>query len=414
MGQDLLSPDGAVARAGTMIFSRDPYRQLALNDARRNAISDRARRENSIGELAQMLTPPLPPQDLSVGATPRGSVMASLAQSRQSPDSRMIGLLADIAPEPVVSGLLDQMFPSARSDRIPTDARMMQMLGLPLTQENYVKFKSIGQPGLDPLQQTQLQRNWLEIQKLIGEQKKTETETTQTAAQKRVSANRGIEALTEIASLNDALGGTFMQPGLSMPDLRRAGASAYLTASEWLGLPQDELAQNITNYDEMGKLLNDVIIQNQSRFGSNFTNNMLSLLQSASANPAIMPGAIDSILGQMSQKIIDDAEIGGYALDDLDAAKALVSRKKNARARTPREPIIDGPKLGKDAKAMIEGAADAAGSAVTGAIDWTKRNANAIGRMTLDQVQSVDLAQLKQFTQEQRAAYQKRMDELGL
>lgn len=372
-------------------------------NAQRAQLKERARRQAGMARLPGLLT------RMDEGAADRGEIM---------------GLLSDVAPEAMVTGLLGEMFAKPEADRSePADLRMMRALGIEPTPENYAKFKAIGGDaagahGIDgALKQ-------LQMQKLLDEMRDRTDARAETAAEKQkkrrlaeTSLNRNFGKLEDLAALNDQIKGTVVETGVPLSSWRRAGASGAASLGRIAGFDTAKLQDNITASDRLAKGLNDLVIETIDRFGDQLTNDKLALLQSASANPNITPEAISSILGAISESMLDAADIEGYNVADPDRVTTFIKRMKTPAARGAEPPMVDVPRLAGDARARagraVDAGAELAGEAADVAaevVDQVATRAADIARMTVEEIEDLDIDAL---TAEQLEALDARLKKLG-
>lgn len=415
-------------------------------EIKREILAERKRQQEATKKLPSLMSAMMSgveSQDLGVGAnTPAGSVMVDLpmtAQRRAGLQGEALGLLGEIAPDTMAKGLLESLFKPDQGREDPADLRIMDANGYPRTREGFAAYnrdKAAGGEGggfKDLLERAQLN-------KLLGDAEADRTARGNAAADKdqkfkldQRAANRNMDDLFELSDLNDKLKGTSLQPGLPLPDWRRAVMGFKVAGLESLGdKEQGALREQIGTYDRLRKGLNNLIINNKDRFGTSFTNQMQTLLENASANPNIMPEAIDHILGQMASQIVDTSDILGFELKSRDQGLEFVDRMKVSKPR-PGGPVVDlsgtVDELGRDfqaAKETVGGAVNRARAAAPGAVAAGKEavgdavaaakpflsRAADIARLTRDKIDAISADDIKQMTDDQKRALLKRINEL--
>jgi hypothetical protein len=446
----LLAGIGSAGTGNPRYIDNTIAMQGAFQDlaARRQAMEERQQRQRALARLPSLLGAFTGEDDGATGAgavddmgVPTGPAEFAGAPQARPSKSEALGLLAQIAPDTAVHGLFEAIVNGSGSRRgAPAAIQEMQALGIPLTPqgfEQYNKLKGTANGGdlkglLDSLNIVKLKGD---IGDAATKRDKEALDTKQEFDTKERSANRSLDDLFELADLNSKVKDTPLQPGLPFPEWRRAIVSGKVALAESLGAKdQDKLREQIGYYDRLRKGLNNIIINNTQRFGSNFTNQMETLLENASANPAIMPEAIDNILGQLSERLVDDSEIHGYDLKNRDKALDFIKQMKASKPTGPK-PVVDLTDSVTDAK----GAYDTAKGAVTSAIDKATAAAPGviaagkdavdaaaavikpmmlraadIGRLTKDRIAALNEQDIAKMTAEQKAALHRRMKDLGL
>lgn len=375
----LMSGVGSAVSGDPRFLNNNVQLQAAFDDLqmRRQAVAEGARKKQRLAQLPGLLA------DLQ-------AYPADLQPGRKM---EAMGLLAEFAPEAAMTGLLGEVFPKREEVRSsPEEARMMRELNIPLTEEGYARFKQLR--GTGDANALAAIRDALEISKLRGEigdknaeRGRTEDQRTKDRALAERGFNRNLGQLRELSGLNEELRGTLLEAGVPFSDLRRALASGGAFLGEKVGYNTSQLKDKVAKADRLSKGLNDIIIENKDRFGQNFTNNMLDLLQRSSANKDIAPEAINSILGKLTEQILDVSDIEGYNISDIEAATDFAKRMKLPLEELPLNPVVDMPGAIEAVRAGAGRAADAAGTA---ARDVVVRAAD-IARMSEDQIRKLDV-----------------------
>ena len=107
------------------------------NSLLRQRLNDRARRKEAIAAIPGLLSEQTGVQDLSVGDTPAGSVTANLkrptdATSQQNRQDKVLGLLAEGAPETFAHGLLGNILqPAQRPTNLQREFEFLESMKIP-------------------------------------------------------------------------------------------------------------------------------------------------------------------------------------------------------------------------------------------------------------------------------------------
>jgi hypothetical protein len=377
---------------GGLSFSQDQQRFRLQNQAMRQKLQDDVRRREVMEQLPGLLGAGLPE-----GTPPQ---MMGL-----------LGALAQIAPEQLAGSVANGMFSRGSERAEPSDLRMMDAIGLERTPENYAKFKAMsaannGQ-GMDPLQQAQLMKLMLDMGNMKDERDKTRTTEQKTRRATEIELNRSFGQIKDLVKIADELEGTFLEPGVPGRDYLRAGGASIAALGKQLGWDTEKTQSTIEKADKLKKGLSDVLIKSTKRLEGTLTNDKLTLLSDAAARPDISGGAIRSVLGQLTESMLDASDIEGYALDDPSGMQDFIKQMKSPRAPKTGQPVVDVPKLADDVSAA---ATNAAGKAADAGRKVATRAAD-IARMTADQIKALDVDEL---ATDQLQALDKRLRELGM
>lgn len=244
----------------------------------------------------------------------------------------LLGLLGTIAPQQAAQGLLN------RGERAaPSDIRTMQSLGIPLTTEGFEQFQSLKGGDISNLtDKLDAELKLLELQRNRKLEERDRQEEAQNKTMFANSVNRNLSNIDNLAALNRNLQGTFLETGLPLSDIRRATQAGAAGIGQLLGADTKEARKALGDFDKLNKGLNDLVIETMDRFGSNLTNDKLTLLQNASANVNIAPEAIASILANVAEIYLEQADLNDVKVPNRESFEALITRERNFSGPTRR------------------------------------------------------------------------------
>lgn len=267
----------------------------------------------------------------------------------------------------------------------PSDLRMMQALGFPLTQEGFKQYeatKGTSEKG-SPLAETLAQLNVLAKEQdirrgVLEDEQKARQQRIQDATQR----NQIIQSLSQtskIGDLNEKLEGSIVANGMPLADWRRAGVGILTSLGEATGFDTKAWRKDLDYYDQLKKNLSDQLINLMST-GSlgQGTNMMLQQYQDALANTGTSPGALMAIQANIAKTLLDAADANGYEIPNRTKYEESIAKWREYDT-PPNRPVVDVP----NAAANLSKAAK---SAATTASD--------IAKMTMDQLQQIDLSNL--------------------
>jgi len=244
----------------------------------------------------------------------------------------LLGLLGTIAPQQAATGLLSRDQRAA-----PADIRTMQSLGIPLTPEGFKAFNELKGDDIDSLTgRLDAEIKLLQLQRETAEEKERLKDEVQDKQRFANSVNRNLSNIDNLASLNRNLQGTFLETGLPLSDIRRATQAGAAGIGQLLGADTKEASKALADFDKLNKGLNDLVIETMDRFGNNLTNDKLTLLQNASANVNIAPEAIASILANVAEIYLEQADLNDVKVPNRTDFEALITRERNFSGPTRR------------------------------------------------------------------------------
>lgn len=399
----LLSGLGSMLSGDRRYVQGAVERQAAFEqlEMQRELLAERTRRREAIGRLPGLLS------DIQNDFSPGG---------QEARRGELLGLLADVSPEPVVQGLLAEVLPQGRESRTSTIINDMRELGIPLTEDNYTRFKSMGGNGndLDALQQVQLAKLLLDMQGVKADRDDAAVERGRARLLSERSLNTNLKRMEDLAGYAEDLEGTFLEAGVPLSEGRRALASGGAALGRLLGWDTEAAQKKVDLYDKLKKGLNDLVVDSSGRFTSTLTDNKLNLLRQSMASPDVTTDTIRGVLGEMAEDMRDAADIEGYKLDNRDGYEGFIERMRTPVQRKKEAPVIDVPRVSRDVKAAADQGIETIAVTADRMKDASLRagaKAVDIARMSINEIRKLDLERL---SEEQLKALEKRMDELGL
>lgn len=297
-------------------------RQANRLQIERQAIKDQKNRQSAIKGIQGLLGPQPP---------------ASIAAPAGLQQQRMMGLLAQAAPEQFASQMIQSQFAQPRA--LPREAALAQQMfpGEPL-ETSVPKVVAMMNPQ-NPQDALDTQKTLLEIQKLMADLRSGQQEQEQAEEQEQIqtgvnqnSIDTSISTIGGIAQNLNKIKGTMLQPGAPAPNFRRLASGALSFGREMLGLDSSKQQELNTALDLVNKDLNGLILDTIQNFGGNLTVQQTRILEEASANENITPQAIASVLevALNARKFAaqNDPNLTLSNQDQIDAIESLLQEIK--------------------------------------------------------------------------------------
>lgn len=344
------------------------FQELAMQ---REALKQRERKKQALGRMPALL------QDLQ--AYPA-------FVPRQGAKSEALGLLAEVAPDEIVGGLLSETLPTRSEERAePADLRMMERLGIPLTIENYAKFKSVGgAQGVSLLDQAQLAKILLDIKGMTGDRAAADEDKRRKRLTAQTTIGRNLTDIEDALELVDQVEGTFLETGIPFGDARRGILSGSRAVMNAFGLDKPEMGDTLDAYDKLNKTLNRLVISRDTGALGTLTDSKLALVQDAMGSTKVSPTALRSVLLDAANGMLDEAAIQEYEIGDRAGFEERFGARRKQKRKAPGKPLVDVPKLADDAAELVDDAADAAGAAVLRAADIARMGAADLAALDVD------------------------------
>lgn len=326
--------------AGSSLTSTRDRKQLE-NDRRREELRALKRRNDAQEELRGLLASnttvqeptrsvgllgPEQTETISIPGRRESVPTASTAQGQRD----MLGLLSQASPDTFAAQATQTVLGGDQQRAAPSDIRAMQILGFPLTPEGFTDFnnrKANDSDGL--LREIQARMAGLELEGLEDEREQSERERRKERTEFESGINRNLGNVSKLAELNRGLTNTFLESGLPASELRRDAASTFGGLMQLAGLDPSEQKRQVAQFDELRKGLNNLIIDTTDRFGNNLTNDKLALLENASASVDISPAATASILADVAEIYLEQADFEKVPVKNRRELEALIKRERN-------------------------------------------------------------------------------------
>jgi hypothetical protein len=249
-----------------------------------------------------------------------------------------MGLLAQISPDAVATGLLSQAFPQSR--RPDSVLARLAAAGIdPQSEEGQELIRqSIG--GGSSKEQMDAILRMLQIQSLQNELGEARTEKDRTTATGRISTLNSIERLREIAEINARLRGTLAETGIGFNQLRSLAAgpiSALITA---LGGDSDRarrIAQDLGRFEQLTtrEALQD-LFGGQANAGT-ITDQKLQTFLTTKPGIDQLPETNNKIIADMLQSALDSATVLDITIPDRDEVNQLIEQLRTGPQETTTE-----------------------------------------------------------------------------
>jgi hypothetical protein len=342
--------------AGSMLKGSREQRELD-NEVTRQGLTASRRREGGISDLKDLLGGSVPtdrlldveggPSQIIQSATPGGT--ASLLSTPRGQDKLLQGLL-DINPEAASKSLLDQQFPSQRSD--PSILRIADRLDMNGAFANEQAKNAFIMKGGTEAQVLADERELLRLK--IGTAqidfdnatRDQQAENKSAAEQKRlldqsiVAKSTSIQSLAQLVSNLDD---TVYAPGRVGQEARRTTGSIVNEVKNQFGVDTQESDELLADAALLRKGLTQLVIDSIDQFGNNLSGQKLATLEAASANPDIPPEAIIKILSIIAPEMIAQADAEGVPLENREFLENFIKNSSTflSGGGSPQTGVID-------------------------------------------------------------------------
>jgi hypothetical protein len=251
---------------------------------------------------------------------------AGLVPTAATPEGqqKLMGLLAQAAPDAVFGGLAGQMFPNEQSSRTPTDIAAMDALGIPRTPEGFAQYQAMKNSGDGDLQglidrvTLSLRENELERERRTAADEERNKTVTRQLAQSGV--RNSMDALLEASDILDRLEGTLLSPGVPFNEALAAIGSGAEAVKGLFGVSDAKARQTINDFNRLNKLNSSVILKNLGEASGSgglgtITNQKMGLVQNSLGGLGVDPQTNRSIYADSLRDLLDVANIEGFDFD---------------------------------------------------------------------------------------------------
>jgi len=360
IGTGLLSQSGysatpitfGQAMGGAMQFANQREADRVGLESARTTLAQQKQRQQAMSEIQGLLQPVNQPYSRVTPGTgplaqPQSQMGVQSVVPAQTPEgqSKMLGLLSQVAPEAMTQGLLAQMFQQQEPTRVSTDLNTFRALNPSITpgsdaeRNGYMAFLQQKEPQAGPellMQQAELA---LLTERLESARMERET-AERTQSETRATTQRGIVTdlshLAEMAEINDRLQGTILESGRPAPDVLRALTGTVQTVQDLFGVDSSKAAQIKEDFDTFKKYSTDFVVGSLDRLkgGGAITDGKFDALVNSNANLGASPGTNRQIIANNIEALLEGADIAGFEISPQQASKyrELVSKLKGAEA----------------------------------------------------------------------------------
>ena len=229
----------------------------------------------------------------------------------------------------------------------------------------------------------QIQLGGMQLSNAQSERQTKEQAAIRTHRQLEVQTRTTVEHARELADLNDKLEATALETGQPFGELYRAVIAGGAPILESMGFDTGKARETVADFDRFNKLSTDFamgLLEKYNEIGT-LTDTKLQTLQKSMVNIGAAPGANRLVIADALQEVLDSAAIEDIEVPERAEAEALIKSLKGRGVRQQGEAVVDLP---------------------------------GIAKMTLDQIRTIPLDQVGNWSAEQKAALESRLDELGL
>lgn len=301
-GAALINNPGGAAQVGTFMQNQQATRQN--NEILRDQITRRTKQQEAMDKI---------PGVLSVFGIPEEQKAA-------------YGLLAEANPDAFTQGLMAN-FLAPPKDK-PNDIRVMEYLGLSGA-EGFAKYQEMKRTT-DPETQRLLfeaNRDIFRLQQEVGTAGREETERGRADKRDKIKLLRGSQNVMRASELVNSLKDTALETG--------TGGLAGVTRRDWMGIYEtgkklvlgqrtEEMKEVIAEYDELEKLMNEMVNDRAETSGDTQTDARRASLRAGSAGTDMATEANQRILASLAQDYLDGAWTIDYDLPNKAELQAFV------------------------------------------------------------------------------------------
>lgn len=324
------------------IMFPDAKRKQLENQIKREELSAYKRRSAAVQELSGLLANQ-PTGAVSGEAWSAPDVMRPSANlETQAGQQRLMGLLTQINPEAVSSGLLADKTP-----RMSTDVATMQQLGFPLTQAGYSQFKSTGNT-LSATDQARLQQIQMQNEQMLADMEEARRTNTLDTNMAKLNTSQLLDEAQTAYNLANDLQGTWLETGQPFDVFRSALAGSSGALADVFGGGEQGSAkarQLRSKYELLEKSLSRLANNEAKRISGNGSPTDAARSSAASGMPSI------SMLPESIMKSLQ-VVVGG-ALDASDYMEFGFNRDKYQNILAPWSTIPRWDRLPQEKQAEI-------------------------------------------------------------
>lgn len=317
------------------IMFPDARRKQLENQIKREELSAMKKRSSAVKELSGLLSNQ-PTGAVSGQAWSAPDVMRPDANlETPAGQQRLMGLLSQINPEAVATGLL-----SDKSPRTSTDIPTMRELGYPIDQQGYEAFKRASQTS-DPAQTLELNKLNLEVARLLREfedEGETQLQGEQLAT---YTAKSMLKDGLSMLRIIDDLEGTAMETGVPLPEFRQAMASGIDSVLALFGENPAVGREIRTKYDLLKKGIGRFAASEAARKGANTDQSRASIL-TYMPSVDMTTDANRNVIATMMNDIIKESQIMGFEFDSSPYLPSIEKALKPSSLSVEMIPGFDG------------------------------------------------------------------------
>ena len=290
-------------------FASDRDRARARNEFVRMQMESAKRKQKAMQKLPQVMGAPTA-ESSGFGT---GSCSAPFMTAPQQ-QNKMMGLLAEAAPEQMTAGLLGQMFP--KETRTPADLQTMAALDIPQTPEGFAQFNTIKNSGsLDA------QIDALTLDKLQDEKSERDKVRETAIRSTQVGFKKTLNKTESMLDNLDILERTMMAPGGAAIDWRKGAGAVKAELEGALGLNPAETKKVLAAYDSLVKDMNGYGVDMISGLELT-TNKSFDALRSSLPSPELQTQANRAVMGSLLKDAMDEFYIAQIDLPESERKRA--------------------------------------------------------------------------------------------
>jgi hypothetical protein len=232
--------------------------------------------------------------------------------------SKLIGLLGQVAPDATANALLNRALSSSRQPTLSRD--LNDFMYLSQNPEMMGAYQQYRQSNQDPTEARREQLLTLQVQQALQELSQGRESQAQQRANTQLSTIRDLENLKKLAERNNALRGTFLESGLPARGLARSALGTVQGIQDAFGVDSSAARRVNSDFDDFDKLASNLTLDSLARYSSLGALNSSELQQVIRANAQLgaSPETNAMIVADNIRTIVRSANAAGVEIPDAD------------------------------------------------------------------------------------------------
>lgn len=374
------------AFGGAMQFANQRELERTKLEAARTEMAQQKQRQQTMSEIQGLLQPTNQPYSrVTPGTGPLAQPQSEMGVKSVIPaqttegQSKMLGLLSQVAPEAMTQGLLAQMFKQQEPARVSTGLNTFRSffpntdITTPEGRQQYFEFQQQQDPqaGFDQtMKELQAEALVIQLENSRDERNRAEVDENRDRATTQRGITTDIRKLLELRELNDRLEGTILETGMPVSEGFKLFAQGKNALKIAFGIGDDEAGNLLADYNTFNKYATDFVVGSLDRLNGSgaITDAKFNALIDSNASIGVSPETNRQIIALNLEELLGGAEIDDYRISDelrREAQAAMLGVKGSRTEPNQSAQELTGSMLGTEAPGLL----DRASNAVSGAVD---------------------------------------------